>query len=55
MENWVDRNNDQRWEKIYEYTDAGGWGRDAIKCGGKPDQIISWGGPIATFRWDSTD
>ena len=54
MENWVDRNNDQRWEKIYEYIDAGGWGRDAIKCGGTPDQIISWGGPIATFRWDST-
>ena len=25
MENWVDRNNDQRWEKIYEYIDAGGW------------------------------
>ena len=18
----------------------------------KPDQIITWGGPIATFRWD---
>ena len=29
-------------------------GRDATKCGGAPDQIISWGGPIATFRWDST-
>ena len=22
------------------------------ECGGQPDQIMTWGGPIATFRWD---
>ena len=55
MENWVDRNSDQHWEKIYEYVDSGGWGRDGIDCGGRADQIISWGGPIATFRWDSAN
>ena len=55
MENWVDRNSDQHWEKIYEYVDSGGWGRDGVDCGGRADQIISWGGPIATFRWDSAN
>ena len=55
MENWVDRNSDQHWEKIYEYIDSGGWGRDGVDCGGRADQIISWGGPIATFRWDSAN
>ena len=24
-------------------------------CGGRPDQIISWGGPLAAFRWDNAD
>jgi hypothetical protein len=28
-------------------------GTEDVVCGGAPDQIISWGGPIATFRWDS--
>ena len=51
----MDRNSDQHWEKIYEYVDSGGWGRDGFDCGGRADQIISWGGPIATFRWDSAN
>ena len=55
MENWVDKNSNQHWEKVYEYTDSGGWGRQGTDCGGKPDQMIIWGGPIATFRWDSAD
>ena len=25
------------------------------KCGGAPDQLITWGSPVATFRWDKTD
>jgi hypothetical protein len=53
MENWIDNNNDGNWVKIYDYKDSGGWGSDATRCGGDPDQIITWGGPIATFRWDS--
>ena len=28
-------------------------GYPATKCSGYADQIITWGGPIATFRWDS--
>jgi hypothetical protein len=34
-------------------VDRGGWGTEGTECGGAPDQIISWGGPITTFRWDT--
>lgn len=53
LENWLDNKNNGNWAKIYEYTDTGGWGTQGTKCGGATDQIITWGGPIATFRWDS--
>ena len=41
--------------KVYTFTDSGGFGSDGEDCGGDPDQIITWGGPIATFRWDNAD
>ena len=41
--------------RVDEYLDAGGWGNGDEVCGGKPDQIISWGGPVATFRWDNAE
>jgi hypothetical protein len=28
-------------------------GVQGVICGGEPDQLITWGGPIATFRWDN--
>ena len=56
MEIWVDKNEDGNedgpWEKVDERIDSGGWGDEDGECGGEPDQIITWGGPIATFRWD---
>jgi hypothetical protein len=56
MEVWVDKNEDGMqngpWEKVDENIDSGGWGDTGEECGGEPDQIITWGGPIATFRWD---
>jgi hypothetical protein len=51
---WLDPNATNKWIKVNEFTDAGGFGDQGQVCGGKPDQIISWGGPIATFRWDKT-
>jgi hypothetical protein len=24
------------------------------RCGGEPDRLITWGSPVATFRWDDT-
>ena len=52
LELWVDKNNNNDWIKATEKTDKGGWGSTGSECGGKPDQIITWGGPIAAFRWD---
>jgi hypothetical protein len=56
MEIWLDKNEDGKqdgpWVKVDENIDSGGWGDSGEECGGEPDQIITWGGPIATFRWD---
>jgi hypothetical protein len=50
---WLDTNNNGNFVKVDENVDRGGWGREGTECGGAPDQIISWGGPITTFRWDT--
>jgi hypothetical protein len=60
LETWVDLNPDSatgrnQWQKVNEFVDSGGWGSSAGECGGKPDQIITWGGPTATFRWDNAN
>jgi len=52
LELWVDKNNNNDWTKAAEKTDKGDWGNTGGECGGEPDQIITWGGPIASFRWD---
>ena len=52
LENWIDEKNNNTWVKVDEHMDEGGWGDEGDKCGGSPDQIVSWGGPIVTFRWD---
>jgi hypothetical protein len=54
MEMWIDQNNNNTWRKIHEYVDKGGWGSTMSRCGGAPDQLITWGSPIVTFRWDDT-
>ncbi|GMU02165.1 hypothetical protein KH5H1_62850 [Corallococcus caeni] len=42
------------WTKVYDMTDDGAWGGDAQHCGGSVGAMpITWGGPIATFRWDN--
>ena len=52
LELWVDKSNNNNWIQATEKIDKGGWGNNGRECGGKPDQIITWGGPIAAFRWD---
>jgi hypothetical protein len=54
MEMWIDQNNGNVWEKVHEYVDRGGWGSTMNRCGGAPDQLITWGSPVAAFRWDDT-
>jgi len=55
LELWVDPNNNNNWQKVYDFIDQGGWGSEGGECNGEPDQIISWGGPIASFRWDGAN
>ena len=52
MQIWLDNNNNNNWIKVDERTDSGGWGNEGSEFGGAPDQKITWGGPIASFRWD---
>jgi hypothetical protein len=54
LEMWIDQNNNNTWKKIHEYMDKGGWGSTMSRCGGAPDQLITWGSPVVTFRWDDT-
>jgi hypothetical protein len=54
LQMWLNENSDKvTWKKVYEHVDSGGWGSDGDMCGGSPDQKVTWGGPISTFRWDS--
>jgi hypothetical protein len=50
---WLDKNNNGMFSKVDENVDRGGWGTEGTECGGAPDQRITWGGPITTFRWDT--
>ncbi len=55
LELWLNDNADKvTWKKVDDWSDAGQWGGDASVCGGSSDAMpITWGGPIATFRWDN--
>jgi hypothetical protein len=54
LEMWIDQNYNNTWKKIHEYMDKGGWGSTMNQCGGATDQLITWGSPVVTFRWDDT-
>ncbi len=55
LELWLNENADKvTWKKVYDTLDYGQIGGDATHCGGAVDAMpITWGGPLATFRWDS--
>ena len=57
MELWLNDSADRvTWSKVYDMTDDGTFGGDASACGASaPGMPIAWGGPIATFRWDSAE
>lgn len=51
---YVDRNNNNAWSLVgaADFLDNGNWGSDGEFCKGKSDQIITWGGPLASMRLD---
>ncbi|MCP3141910.1 carbohydrate-binding protein [Pyxidicoccus xibeiensis] len=55
LELYVNENADKvTWKKVHNFEDAGAWGGDAQHCGGGTGAMpITWGGPIAVFRWDN--
>ncbi|MET0402006.1 MAG: discoidin domain-containing protein [Cystobacter sp.] len=55
LEMWLNDNADRvTWKKVYDFTDSGQMGGDTKRCGGAVMGMpLTWGGPIATFRWDS--
>jgi len=61
LEQWLDDSTDNvsspgnHWHRVLEYTDKGNWGGGQNNCGGTDTTIITWGGPIAIFRWDNID
>lgn len=61
LQQWIDdgSSNTQipsnNWHKTLEYIDTGNWQTDQNNCGGALNTIITWGGPIAIFRWDNID
>jgi hypothetical protein len=55
LEIWVDTDLNNNWQKVDDFIDSGGWGTGGGECGGAPDQILTWGGPIVTFRWDNAN
>ena len=56
LEQYIDDNANNNWNKVLSYVDDGHWGGGTPACGGSSDaQVITWGGPIAIFRWDNID
>lgn len=51
---YIDPSNNGNWKLIAqsEIRDMGGWGEDGSECGGRRDQIITWGGPLAGFKFE---
>ena len=55
LEQYIDDKSDNNWHEVLSYTDDGHWGGGTPNCGGLDTQVITWGGPIAIFRWDNID
>lgn len=55
LEQWIDEDSNNNWHRMLHYTDKGNWGGGYPDCGAADTQVITWGGPIAVFRWDNID
>jgi hypothetical protein len=55
LEQWIDEDSNNNWHRMLHYTDNGNWGGGYPDCGAADTQVITWGGPIAVFRWDNIE
>ena len=53
LEQYADKDSNNKWIRVLSYLDNVFWGGGIPQCGGTSKQIITWGGPIAIFRWDN--
>jgi hypothetical protein len=53
LEHWMDSAATNDWKLVHSYVDSGQWSANAGYCGGTANQILTWGGPLVTFRWDN--
>lgn len=52
MEIWIDEGESGSWKRVDSFVDNGNWGNAGGQCGGQADQIGTWGGPFAHFKWE---
>jgi hypothetical protein len=51
LESYVDKNNNNNWEKATEFVDKGNWGDDMTHCKAKTaGAAITWGSPMVIFK-----
>jgi hypothetical protein len=51
LESYVDKDNNNHWQKVQELTDSGHWGDDMGHCNAKtPGAAITWGSPMFIFK-----
>jgi hypothetical protein len=51
LESYVDKDNNNNWQKATEFVDKGNWGDDMSHCNAKTDgAAITWGSPMVIFK-----
>jgi F5/8 type C domain-containing protein len=51
LESYVDKDNNNQWQKVQELVDTGDWGDDMTHCNAKtPGAAITWGSPMFIFK-----
>lgn len=51
LESYVDKNNNNNWQKATELIDKGDWGNDMTHCNANTQgAVITWGSPMIIFK-----
>ncbi|TLX83948.1 MAG: hypothetical protein E6L01_08180 [Thaumarchaeota archaeon] len=51
LESYVDKDNNNNWQKATEMVDKGSWGNDMTHCNARtPGAAITWGSPMVIFK-----
>jgi hypothetical protein len=51
LESYIDKDNNNNWQKATEFIDKGNWGDDMSHCNARTDgAAITWGSPMIIFK-----